>query len=45
MSTLDILKILVIGEVNTGKTSLINNFYAKKKDPTISTIGIDFRML
>lgn len=36
------IKITIIGDKNTGKTSIVNTFLDKKIDNPTSTIGIDF---
>jgi GTPase SAR1 family protein len=41
----DILKIIVLGEMDTGKTSLIERFYLNKFKTKNNTIGVDFRMI
>ena len=40
-----LFKILIVGDANSGKTSILNQFVKNKFDPTyLSTIGIDFNV-
>ena len=36
-------KVVLLGDMNVGKTSLINQFHAGKAEPTSATVGTDFK--